>query len=219
MPGPAPLPLPQQPTMAMPPTMMSAPPGFASPGFATADHGYTVPERPSAPAAIPVAAPFPTAAAVVARQVAAPAAPPAIPPAAPQRPIDELESLTSQPRAPSSHGGRRHIVKKKQDYSKEIVIGSVVAIAGVLLFIVWLAVTQGAKGGFDKVPEEVNKPSESPRAKTARTFGRPSRTMDSPADGGRVEPVPQPKEHDTPQDAGGGNDPVLDKDELEKPNG
>ena len=55
--------------------------------------------------------------------------PPAVPPAAPQRPIDELESLTSQPAT------RRRILKKKKstDYSKEIIIGSVVAVAGILL--------------------------------------------------------------------------------------
>jgi len=41
-------------------------------------------------------------------------------------------------------------------------------------------------------------------------FGPPSRTMDSPDKGSPVGPGPQPDGHDTPMDAGGPNDPVMD---------
>jgi hypothetical protein len=266
MPGSAPMPMAMpssQPMMPMPSMPMSAPTGFP----------VGMP-HPPAPAALPVAAPFPTATlAVVARPAAAPAAPPASPPAAPQRPIDELEILTSQA------GSRRHSSKKrkKEDYTPQIIIGSVVAAAGVLLFIVYIAVTSqvGPSHGFDKVADDIKEP-ESPRAKlaeklrqevkeaekqkqaaaarpspsggkvgrvrpsgtdvrqanqhssggddgdmplpSARNFGPPTRSMDSPAQGGPVQPAPQPDGHDTPQDLGSDKDPVLDKDELEHPN-
>ena len=141
-----------QPVMQMPPTMMSGPPGFAP----------AMP-RPSAPVAMPVAAPFPTATAVVAVPAAQPAAPPARPPAAPQRPIDELESLTSQPTP------RRRIWKKKKtkDYTTEIIIGSVVAVAGILLFIVYVAIAGNSKSGFGASGNAVEKPPEKIGAKFA----------------------------------------------------
>ncbi len=126
MSGGAAMSMPPQPMMQAAPTLMSAPPGFAP----------AMP--PSAPrAAMPVAAAFPTATAVVARPVtAAPTAPPSAPPAAPQRPLDELENLTSQPAA-----RRRGLKKKKEaDYSQQLIIGGVVAAAAVLLFIVYAAV-------------------------------------------------------------------------------
>ena len=134
MPGPAMMS--PQPVMEMPPTMMSAPPGFRAPGGApsTLGPGQAMP-RPVAPAAAPF--PVPTSRPVAASP-AAPrsAAPPANPPAAPQTPIDELESLAAQPTT------RHRPLRKKQstDYTKQIIMGSVVAAAGVLLFIVWAAV-------------------------------------------------------------------------------
>ena len=84
---------------------------------------------------MPVAMPFPMANAVVARCRRA-AAPPATPPVAPPRPIDELESLTSQP-APRRRFFRR---PENVDYTKEIITGSVVTAVGVLLLIVYAAV-------------------------------------------------------------------------------
>jgi hypothetical protein len=279
-PGGMSMPMSGPPAMAMPPqahplvqaqpTMMSAPPGYAQ----------AVPHS-SAPAAMPVAAAFPTATAVVARPLAA--APPATPPAAPQRPIDELESLTSQ------RTSRRRTLKKrdKVDYTKEIIIGGVVTAVGVLLFIVWAAVksqdpSEHGLGGV-VVPEKVEKAvvlrklaeerkqrekekkekerekdsekekkaaaAHAPDAhapdggaksplrpfgessgrsqaadgadsaiKTPHTFGPPSRTMDSPEPGGRVESAPGPNGKDvSPQDLGSDKDPVLDSKELEKP--
>ena len=144
MPGPAAMsmPSPQQPVMQMPPTLMSAPPGFGAPGTP----GRAMPSA-FAPAAMPAAAPFPTARPVAAathRAAAAPApaAPPANPPAAPQRPIDELESLTSQPTT------RHRPLKKKQstDYTKQIIIASVVGAVGVLLFIIFAAMRNNDRG-------------------------------------------------------------------------
>ena len=41
-------------------------------------------------------------------------------------------------------------------------------------------------------------------------FGPPSRAMDAPDTGGRARPAPQPSGRDTPRDAGGENDPVMD---------
>ena len=138
----------QQPVMAMPPTMMPAPPGFAP----------AMP-YPFAPAAMPAAMPFPTA--FGAGPAASPTAPPTSPPAAPQRPIDELESLTSQPTS------QRRILKKRKkgDPTREIVLG-VVALAGVFLFIVYAVVKSQhhSPRGFDKAVEEF---VESPRAKLA----------------------------------------------------
>jgi hypothetical protein len=45
---------------------------------------------------------------------------------------------------------------------------------------------------------------------TPHKFGPPSRTMDSPTPGGRVETGPQPAGRDTPQGLGGDNDPVME---------
>jgi hypothetical protein len=82
---------------------------------------------------------------------------PATPPAAPQRPIDELESLAAQTT------GRRHAVKgkKKVDYTKEIIIGSVVGAVGVLLFIIYAAISsqdkdpaRGLGGVAESVPDK-----------------------------------------------------------------
>ncbi|MGO9108504.1 MAG: hypothetical protein ACLP9L_04660 [Thermoguttaceae bacterium] len=153
MPGPAAMSVslpPPQPVMPMPPAMMSAPPGFV-PAM----------QNPSAPSATPLAAPFPVANAMaaVAHPAAALAAPPLLPPAAPQRPIDELESLTSQPM-------RRRFLKrkKKADYTKEIIFGGVVAAAGVLLFVVYAAIKSQdtSEHGYDVIKTE--KPVESVRA-------------------------------------------------------
>ncbi len=85
-----------------------------------------------------------------------------MPPMAPQRPIDELESLTSQPAT------RRRILKtlkrkKKADHTKEIILGSVVAVAGSVLFIVYLAMTnQDHSGrGWDAIKDATEKPANS----------------------------------------------------------
>jgi len=155
MPGPPP-PMQAQPVMQTPPNRMSAPPGFAQAA-----------PRPLAPATmpvpVPVAAPFPIATAVATSPAAAPLAPPAIPPTAPQRPIDELENLTSEPTT------RRRILKRnrKVDYTKEIIIGSVVAAAGVLLFMAYVAFKSHDPSGhgFDGIKTE--KPVESVRTKHA----------------------------------------------------
>lgn len=157
MPGPAGMPMPSpQPVMQMPPAMMSGSPAFA-------------PARPraAAPAAIPVAAPFPMATAVAATPAAQPAAPPAKPPAAPQRPIDELETLTSQPPP-----RRRFLKKKKTDYTAEIIIGSVVTAAGILLLVVYLAVMsqRNSKAGFGAMGDAVEKPPEKIGAKLGEEF-------------------------------------------------
>ena len=128
---------PPQPVMQMPATMMPAPAGFAP----------AMP-HPPAPAAIPLAAPFAVAVPSpnVAPPAAGPAAPPVHPPTAPQRPIDELESLTSQPT-------RRHFPKKKKktDYTTEIIFGGVLTATGILLFMAYAAFTNrdGSKHGFD----------------------------------------------------------------------
>lgn len=149
MPGPPAMPGPLQPMMPMPPTMTSGPTGFAP-----------VMPRPSAPAAMPVAAPFPTATAVA----AGPPALPTQPPAAPQRPIDELENLTSQPTT------RRRIPKKKKvDYTKEIIIASVVTVVGIFLFIAW-AVTASqdhTPRGFEEATKSVPEKPVDARAKLA----------------------------------------------------
>ncbi|MGA2253090.1 MAG: hypothetical protein ABSG53_00380 [Thermoguttaceae bacterium] len=266
MPGPAAMPIPSpQPAMQMPPTMMAAQSGFAP----------TMP-RHSAPAALPVAAPFsaPIAKAIVATPVPArvqhSTAPPTFPPTAPQRPIDELESLTSQVTT------RRHTLKKKKtDYTTVTIIGSVV-VAAVVLLIIYVAVTgqSSSKHGFDAIEPE--KPTESVRAKLAEVrklnekiekereeqkraaaarasasggntspirpdgktidrpknaqaaddgdssivaphkFGPPTRTMDSPDSGGPAQSAPQPNRHDTPQDLGGDNDPVMETPKPQK---
>ncbi len=143
---PAGMPPPQQ-AMQMP-RAMSAPPGFAP-----------ARPRPVAPAAVP-AAPFPTATAAAPAPVRSPAAPPTQPPAAPQRPIDELESLTSQPS--SRH---RIVKKKKEDYTQEILLVCV-ATAAVVLLVIYIAVTNlgHSQAGYDAIKPE--KPTtESPRAK------------------------------------------------------
>jgi hypothetical protein len=141
---------PPQPVMQMPATMMPVPSGFAP----------AMP-HPSAPAAMPAAAPFPVAVPSpnVAPPATGPAAPPVLPPAAPQRPIDELENLTSQPT-------RRHFPKKKKktDYTTEIIIGGALTAAGILFFLAYAAFTNqnGSKHGFDAIEPE--KPAESVRA-------------------------------------------------------
>jgi hypothetical protein len=92
------------------------------------------------PAAIPVAAPFPVAAQAARGNghgaAAGTMAPPVAPPSAPRRPMDEIESLASQPTT------RRRLGKKRQktDYSKEIMIGGIVAAFAGFLIIVFLAV-------------------------------------------------------------------------------
>ena len=185
MSGPAAMSMPSQPqpVMQMPPSMMPASAGFApamphrsapaampvAAPFPTARVATTAPAAPAAmpqrpaPAAMPVAAPFPTARAVAAGSAAAaPAASPTVPPAAPQRPIDELESLTSRPTT-RRRGLRK---RKKTDYTKEIVIGCVLA-AGVLLIIAYAAVKLRDPGeaGFDAIKPET--PAASPRTKLA----------------------------------------------------
>lgn len=135
-------------------TMMATPPGFAP--------------TMSAPAAIPVAAPFPVPApmarpvATSGTAVATPSLPPAAPPSAPPRPIDELEALASQPTR------RRRLIgrKKKTDYSRQILIGSVVGVTGVLLLIVYLAFGN-RPAGYLAIPAEIEKPPESLRTKIA----------------------------------------------------
>lgn len=133
MPGPAGMPSPQQ-AMQMP-----------QPGFAAM-------QRPSTPAGMPVAAPLPAPAAVAV--AATPTAPPARPPAPPQRPIDELESLTSQPTT------RRRFVKKKDkvDHTKEIVIGTVVGVGAILLLIIYFAVKSQdtSEHGFGGIKPDAN---------------------------------------------------------------
>ena len=188
MPGPAPMALPpgMQPPAAMPmpaggmpmppvPSGMQAPPGLQqppamrmpppqpmvpmpSPGTMPGPVGFPGAGSPrAAPAPVPVAAPFPTATSMPAARPAQPAAPPAFPPAAPQRPIDELETLTSQPT-----GRRRRVLKKpKADHTKEIVIGSIVAVAGLLLFIVYLAMGR-TPSGFNGLAESVNREKAKP---------------------------------------------------------
>ena len=260
----------QRPIAPMPQAMASSPPGFA-PGM----------PHPSAPVALPVAAPFPVPRAAVATPAvaraanattvpAAPAAPPITPPAAPQRPLDALENLASQPTT------RRRLLKRKPkaDYTKEIIIGSVVTAAGVLLFVVYAALkhedpTPHGFGAFEhavekpadlrrsviesskKLAEEIKQKEKEKEKKVATEhtagrsgnvgplrpfgetagapktgsqsaddddspfharykFGAPSRAMDSPDPGHGVESVPQVKRHDTPQDLGGANDPVMD---------
>ncbi|MEI8375581.1 MAG: hypothetical protein WCJ35_22395 [Planctomycetota bacterium] len=145
-------PMQAQPVMQMPVNRMSAPPGFVQ----------AVP-HPLAPAAMPVAAPFPIATAVFTGPAAAPTAPPAIPPVAPQRPIDELESLTSEPTT------RRRILKRnrKVDHTKEIIIGSVVTVAGVLLFVAYFAIKSHDPSGHGFDGMKTEKPVESVRTKHA----------------------------------------------------
>ncbi len=140
------------PVMQMPPNRMSAPPGFVQ-----------AMQRPPTPAAMPMAVPFPVATAVFTGPAASPTAPPAIPPAAPQRPIDELESLTSEPTT------RRCILKRnrKVDYTKEIIIGSVVVVAGVLLFIAYVAVKSHDPSEHGLGGIKTEKPVESVRTKHA----------------------------------------------------
>ena len=77
--------------------------------------------------------------------------------------MDELEDVTS----PTTR--RRFPKKKNADYSKEIVIGSVVAVAGIALLIVYIAVASQdtAKHGYDAIGNTAGKPPESPRAKIA----------------------------------------------------
>jgi hypothetical protein len=251
------LPAPPPPLMQMP--AMPAPQGFMPAMSRTA--------VPAAPAAMPVAAPFPSPIPRPAAPVTAPrpSAPPATPPAAPQRPIDELESLTSQTSV------RRRVLKKskKKDYGKEIVIGTVVAVGAAVLGLIYLAYASQdhSKRGFDAIQNEAtNEPSlkainsarkaaeeqkrkdkererekkaaaasglgdssarprgssiDLPKNQPARPAtqvdspmgppinpGRPPHAMDSPAAGQAASPPDQG--HDTPQDLGGVNDPVMD---------
>ncbi len=64
-----------------------------------------------------------------------------------------MENLASQPPP------RRRILKKKQtkDYTREIIIGSVVTGVGILLFIVWAAVASHSTAGFNAIEESVDK--------------------------------------------------------------
>ena len=121
--------------------------------------------RPSAPAPIPVAAPYrtPTATAVAAGP--SPWASTEAPPAAPQRPMDELERLSSQP------SSRRPVPTKKKKnvvISKEIIIGSVVGAVGLLLVISYLAVIS-SQGNAKHGPRtsKPGTPAESERTKHA----------------------------------------------------
>ena len=143
MPGPAAMPLPQQP-MQMPP-----------PAFAAAT------QRSANRTTMPTAARFPTPA--TAAVSAGAAAPPATPPAAPQRPIDELESLATQPTT------RRRLLKKKKkvDHTKEVIIG-VVAAGAALLLIAYIVVTSQdhSKHGFNVIAPD-DPPAESVKVKLA----------------------------------------------------
>jgi hypothetical protein len=153
MPGPPAMPHSQQPFARLPI------PGAVMPGPA----GFTpAMSRSQASAAMPVAAPFraPTAAAIS----AGPVAPPVSPPAVAQRPLDELESLASQPTI------KRRFLKKKakpQD-NTSLIIGGVVAAVGFVLFIGYLVImSQGkSKSGYDVVAQP-EKPKISTRARLA----------------------------------------------------
>ncbi len=165
----APQPATQMPPAMMPPGMMPPPTGFtpampqpsAPMGMPAATGFAPAMPQPTAPAAMPAAASFPAQGtpANSARPAVGPAAPPVLPPVAPKRPIDELESLTSQP-------VRRRFLKKKKttDYSREIILGGVVTVAGVLLFIAYAALANrdDSKRGYDAIEPE--KPLESVRA-------------------------------------------------------
>jgi hypothetical protein len=139
------------PPMPMPPAMMP------SQGFMP-----SMPARP--PAAIPVAAPFPTP--VAKQHFPAPApkapasrpgppAPPSIPPAAPQRPIDELESLAATT-------SRYRVLKKKKkaDYSKQIVIATVVMLGAIVLGAIYIATAGNSHRGFNAIENEATEPSQ-----------------------------------------------------------
>ena len=82
--------------------------------------------------------------------------------------MDELERLTAQPTS------RRRFTKKKHkaDYGKEIMIGGIVAAAGALLVIVYLAAQEnrgtgldgiGDNGGASHTPLAPRSPVEKPR--------------------------------------------------------
>ena len=140
------------PAMAMNPAQM-APAQMPVPQMMPAQGGYAPAPFPRAAAPIaqiPVAqmsmaAPFPAA---------APHAPsPMPPPSAPPRPIDELESLTSQP------SRRRFVRKKKTDYSKEMVIGGVVAAAAAILVVIFIAINNSnSKHGWSEMQPETPQP-------------------------------------------------------------
>jgi hypothetical protein len=248
LPGPPPpmhVQMPGQPMQPAPHAVMQMPPPM------TASPGYIPPRaQTSPPAAIPVAAPFPTA---VAKPVAS-----AVPPAAPQRPIDELETLTSQT------SGRRRVLRrrKKADYTKEIVVASVLAVGVIGLGAIYVGLNSRADETPKKTHNSTHKPVEqkklkdkerdksstpaaglavdppkfrsgavAPKKPAARQEtevdpplgppinpGPPPHAMDAPAPSqpaGPTQPAAAPppaQGHDTPQDLGGPNDPVMELD-------
>ena len=103
-----------------------------------------------------------------------------MPPAAPQRPIDELESLTSQPT-------RRRFPKKKKktDYTTEIIVGGVITAAGILLFMAYAAFTSEdrSKHGYDAIEPE--KPVESVRTAMEKKFIEELRKRDKERERGK----------------------------------
>ena len=103
-----------------------------------------------------------------------------MPPAAPQRPIDELESLTSQPT-------RRRFPKKKKktDYTTEIIVGGVITAAGILLFMAYAAFTSEdrSKHGYDAIEPE--KPAESVRTAMEKKFIEELRKRDKEREKGK----------------------------------
>ena len=142
-------PLQQSPQFGNPP-MTPGTPSYPLPMPAPPANQPVMPIPAVRPAVVPVAAPFPVAARTAASGGgSSPAAPPTVPPAAPLRPLDELERLTSQPTS------RRRFAKKrrKADYGKEIMVGGIVAAAGALLVVVYLA-AQGNRGtGLDGISD------------------------------------------------------------------
>jgi len=207
---------PGMPQPAMPQQPMMPPPGMPQPMMQGGPPMMPVPAafRPPMPMPVATAAPFPVASpfgaaatmaapAAPAAGIGAAAAPPALPPAAPQRPIDELEKLTSEPSR-----GRRFVKRKpKTDYTKEMVIGGIVAAAGAILAIIYIAfhAQDKTEHGFQGITTDVTSTPEGPgipkaileRAAQAKKDAEKEKKKAALASGHGAKPGPLRKPSDT----------------------